>query len=332
MERLDAEVAEVEERRREPRRRDHLVDVECPRPLGGRALGVDAPAGPRTLDALDRAVERERAAAEGAVLEGVQVAGTRRGREGGVDGGVRVVRRAEDHPRGPREQRLGDLVGRVPLADHEDGLALERVGRAPAQVVVVRHELDPGGARRPPRLGHADGEDGEAAAVLAVARPDDEAAVLGTRRLPGAPVPRLDAAPLGERRVRRLDLRAEREVALAVHELGEQGGVLGDVGDEAVPVGPVVRVRVPRLDGVAADGRVQTLEEREVAEHPRGPLVAGEQRVLDAPAAQVVGELEPARARPDHDHRVLARREGPVAHRVRRRRASPSSRRYITCG
>ena len=106
-----AELAEVEQRRREAGSRDHLVDLEVDGPGGVVPLADDAPAVAEALDALDGEVERERPAAEARVLERLQVADADgRLRE---HGGLHRPRRAEDHL--PRPGRSPSAISKPEL-------------------------------------------------------------------------------------------------------------------------------------------------------------------------------------------------------------------------
>ncbi len=251
---------------------------------------MDPPAVGGLLDSIDRTVDDEAAAAETVVLEDLEVARARWGRNSGDDRGTHVVRRAENELRGPREERVGDLERRVALADDEDLLALERLRRATGQVVVVGHELDPR-CRWAPRVCHPDREDGDLAPIVAVRRPEHETAVLLPRRLPAAVVAGGNAGALRERDDRVVHLRAAREVVLAVHEFRDEGAMLRHVRDEAVPVVTVEGHRLAWDDREAPRRRVQPVEQGKAAEHPGGALVLGDERVADADPGELVGEL-----------------------------------------
>src|SRR5204863_5821769 len=130
-----------------------------------------------------------------------------------------------------------ELEPRVPLADDEDAFALITLGCVRRDV--VRRRFEPGD-RSDPRLGHADGEHADPAAVLAVRRLEHEARIVAPRRQPLAAVANADAAALGELGERRLHLETGRDVEGAVHELRCERLMLTLVAEEAVVVVPLV--------------------------------------------------------------------------------------------
>src|SRR5438309_1260051 len=70
---------------------------------------------------------------------------------------------------------------------------------------------------RTPWLSHADGEDRDPAAILAVARFENPAITIATRPSPPASVAHLEPGPLGERSEISLHLRPRRVIRGAVH-------------------------------------------------------------------------------------------------------------------
>ena len=165
------------------------------------------------LDRADRRVEHRHAAAEHVILVRLDVAGPHPDERARVDAQGGRRRRGEDDLARPRQQRAGQLEPRVLLAEDEHPLPGVRLDGL--DLAVVMGELDP---RRigNVRLGDADGKDEDAAAVLAVARFDDEGrapgALLDARPRPGAAVADGDSGALGERRQVRLHLRTRRKV------------------------------------------------------------------------------------------------------------------------
>jgi hypothetical protein len=114
--------------------------------------------------------------------------------------------RTEDDLSRPRQQAVGDLEAGVALSDDEDAATPVVLWRAAFDV--VRHLLDPED-RRLPGLGHADGEDGRPAPVLAVRGREHERSVVGAARpFPAAAVADADGHALGEGGQARLHLGA----------------------------------------------------------------------------------------------------------------------------
>ena len=245
------EVGQVEKRRPEAGRDEHVVGLERQlarprRPARRDPEGVAAP-----LDPLDGRVDDERAGpAAGVLVERVQVPG--------ADGqasdarGVHRARGREDELRGPREEPGRDLEARVALADDEDPAAAVVLGRA--RVHVVPRVLD-ARDRRLPGLGDADREHRGAAAVLAVGGLQHEPVLLAARRLPAAPVADLEPGPLGERGEAGLHLLPRRHVVRPVHQLWHEGARLGLVGEQAVVVVPLVLARAPARTARPASSR-----------------------------------------------------------------------------
>src|SRR5258708_36778758 len=87
---------------------------------------------------------------------------------------------------GPRQEGIGKLECGYLFADDEDPLA--RVGLRRSRVGVVRDVLHPGDVRLP-RLGDAEREQRDPAAVRAVGRPKREALAPAARTGPPLPVP-----------------------------------------------------------------------------------------------------------------------------------------------
>ena len=260
------------------------------------------------LDPLHREVDRARSPAQGRVLVRLEVADAHAGLRDHRR--LHGARRAEDDLPRPGQEPVGDLEGRVPLADDEDAPAA--VVLRLATVDVVRDLLDPRDGRAPGRR-HPEREDGRAAAVLAVARREHEAPVLvASRRLPRASVANLYGRPLGERGQALLHLRAGGNHERPVHERRDERLELGLIGDEAVVVVPLV------LAGAGLRGRVrlrpgeEALEDGVAPEHPAGRLVPRDDGVLDARAVR--GSSWPA-ARPGRCRRRRrgSRREGTAA-------------------
>ena len=203
-------------------------------------------------------------------------------------------------------------------------------------------ELHPD-TRRRERLGDTDRHDEGLRPVLAVGRLDREAAALAvvepSRPGPAAAVAHGDPRSLRESPEVLLHLGPGREVRGAIHDRGLQGACLVLVGQEAVPVVPLVGARPTRRRRVRLGPRQQPLEVRPAPEHATRGGILRDDRVLDPVPPQRVRDLESTRPRTDHDHRVRAGRERPgraghVPERLaaRSRRACAWSMRYITFG
>src|SRR5919106_5157738 len=318
--RADAEPGEVAERRREPGRRDHLVDLDLEGAVPRRAAARHTPTRTRPLDPLERHVERERAAAQARVLVGLQVAHADGGERD--HGGLNRTRRAEDYLARPGEKPVRGLEAGVPLADDEDALSLVLLPRP--RLGVMRNVLDPRD-RRLPGSRDADRKDGGAAAVLAGGRHERQApVVLPSGRLPAAAVTHTRARPLGEGRETALHLLARGHHERPVHQLWDERAMLVLLGEEAVVVVPLVLARAAVGGRVRLRPREQALVDRRPAEHPSRLVVRREQGVLDPEAGEAVARLEAAGSAPDDDDRIVAGREGLVRH------SSRSLRRRVT--
>src|SRR4051794_23436583 len=330
--RREPEAGQIAQRGLEARRSDHVVHRELERALRGRAVQDEPETAVPTLDALDHHVDHVGAGrAANVLLVGAQVAQPERRERERPD--LDRPWRAEDDRARPGQEALRELEARVPLADDEDvaaGVALRR-----ERVDVVRRVLEPGDLR-PPRLRHPEREDGRAAAVLAVRRLQHEARAVVARRLPGAAVADAQRRTLREGREARLHLRPRRQVVGAVHQRRHERLQLRLVGQEAVVVVPLVLAGGPLGRRVGLRPGDQALVDREPPEHPARLLVAGNDGVLYAEAAQEVRGLKPAGAAADDDDVVVAGRRGPLygcqSSVPRRRRASTRSRRSINCG
>src|SRR5258708_18516896 len=210
---------------------------------------------------------------------------------------------------GPRQEGIGKLECGYLFADDEDPLA--RVGLRRSRVGVVRDVLHPGDVRLP-RLGDAEGEHGDRAAVRAVGRLEREAIALALRTGPSRAIPDLHAGVGRERGEVLLHLGARREVRRAVHQAGLDRAQAVLFADERVPVVALVVARATLFGRERLRPRQEALEEWPAAEHAAWRGIGGDDRVLDAGARQRVAELQPARAAADDDDRVFAGRERAV--------------------
>ena len=165
------------------------------------------------------------------------------------------------------------------------------------------------------RLGDADGQDEDAAAVLAVARFDDEdrapGVLLHARPGPRAAVADCDPGTLGECGQVGLHLRARREVRAAVHELRLERLRRRLPREQAVPVVPLVRARTALDRGVRLRPRQEPLEVRPTPEHPARRRVLGDHRVVDPLLREGVSHLDAARAAADDHDGIRPRRKRP---------------------
>ena len=165
----DAERRQVAQRAGEAGRGDDLVGLEAHRQPVVAPLQVDPQAARHLDDPLDRGRQDVDAAAEGRVLERLDVAGPDADERAGLDRRLGRRRRGERDPAGPLEEARRQLEAGVLLAEDEQALPGVRLGRA--GVGVVDGQLD-AGRRGAVRLGDADGQDQVPAAILAVARDD----------------------------------------------------------------------------------------------------------------------------------------------------------------
>ena len=172
---------------------------------------------------------------------------------------------------------------------------------------------DPG---RRERLGHADRDDQDAAAIGAIGRLDLEPVAVGrldaARRRPAAAVADGDVRAFREGDEVGLHLRPGREVRAAVHQPRLEGPRRRVLGQQAVPVVALVGARSARDRRVRLGPRQQTLEERPAAEHAARRRIGRDDRVLDAERAQRRRDLERTGPAADDERRVVARREGRV--------------------
>ena len=306
--RAHAQLAKVEQRRREAGSGDHVVDLELDVARPRRALADDVPALADSLEAIDGEVEGEGAAAERVVLERLEVAH--------ADGRLRQHARQHgpggsehDLPR-PGQEPVGDLEGRVALPDHEDApsAVLLRV----AGVDVVRDAVDARDGREPGRR-HPEREDRRPARVLAVGGRQHEPAVVGApRRLPRAAVANRHRDLLGEGGEAGLHLGPRGNDVRAVHERRDERLMLGLVRDEAVVVVPLVLARARLGRRVRLRPREQALEDRKLPEHASRRVVPRDGRAVDAEPREAVARLQAAGPASDHDDGVVARRKRTV--------------------
>ena len=166
VDRLHAEVGEIQQRRPEAGRGDHVVGLEHEIAGLRRAVSTMHPEAVRVaLDPLDRRVERERArrrvprprAAAGSGREPRRARAPRsapaaasRARSAAPRGAARPRSRSPEFRLPITKTRLSAYCARLPARD------------------VVRRPARSRGSSRLPRLGHADREHGRLAAVLAV--------------------------------------------------------------------------------------------------------------------------------------------------------------------
>jgi hypothetical protein len=173
----------------------------------------------------------------------------------------------------------------------------------------VRRRFEPGN-RRDPRLGHADREHADAAAVFAVRSAEHEARIVAAHRQPLAVVANTNAPAHGELDERGLHLVAGRNVEGAVHELRGERLMLALVADEAVVVVPLVLARASLERRVRLRPADQALVDREAPEHTARRRVAREHRAPGDPrAGEAVRRLQSARPASHQDDVVLAGRE-----------------------
>src|SRR4051794_6267469 len=121
-----------------------------------------------------------------------------------------------------------------------------------------------------PRVGDADREDADAAAVLAVRRLELQPGVVALGRQPFAAVANADVSASGELDERCLHLGASGDVERAVHEFRHQGLMLALDADEAVVVVPFVLARAALERRVRLRPADQALVDGEAPEHAAG--------------------------------------------------------------
>ena len=305
----DVELGERLERRPEPGRDDHRVGVELELARPGRACRVHAEAPVRPLDPLDRRVDDVRAEAAAHVLViGLEIPDAER-RQRQYSGLHRPRRDERDLPR-PGEQSVRQLEARVALADDDHALAVVVGGLARVDVVTSSFGA---GNRRQPGLRDAEREHGDLAPIVAFRGLEHQPVGGSAHALELAAVADAQGRSLDVSPERRLHLLAPGNVEAAVHEHRHQPAVLRLVAQQRVVVVPLVFGRLAldrRLRLRPAD---QPLEDWEAAEHPRGFLVARDDREPpDTRAREAVRGLEAARTAADDHDVVVARWEGPV--------------------
>src|SRR2546423_7108636 len=205
----DAELWQIQRWAREPSRRDNVVDLE--QELGS-AVGlscVHEERRSRALDTLDRRVEHDDAAGEDVVLVGLNVPGAYSDERPRVDRKLCRRRGREDDLPGPLQEPRRELEAGILFADDEH--AAPGVGLGRTRLGVMRRVLN-AWYLRTPWLSHADGEDRDPAAILAVARLENPAIAIATRPSPPASVAHLEPGPLGERSEISLHLRPRRVI------------------------------------------------------------------------------------------------------------------------
>ena len=329
---------QVEERRPEAGRRDHVVHLQDDR----ARLVVPLPTmrQPRSSSRSARRPGRARRCRPPG-LRPRRAAGSGRGRRPARSRTLHRPRRDEDHLPRPGNQPVGELEAGVPLADHEDAAA-SVVLRAGACLRVVRHVLDAGdratstGSSRRSRRPRA-------AAVLAVGGDEDEPAVfIAPGRLPAAAVADADAGPAG----RTPPGRAPSPARAAPSTSGPRSRGRG----RDAPARRRSRLlwsyhsyaRVPGRTGASGFDHESS---RWKIGHQRNipPGVSSRERTACSIAepGEAVARLQAARAAPDDDDRdsppadTAARPEPPSARYARRscrRRVTVRSIRYVTFG
>ena len=252
------------------------------------AARVDSQACGTSLDALDGGVEDEDAAAEHGILPGLEVACAH------PPEGVQVHRElsrpwgGQDDGACPVQQTAGKLEAGVLLADDEEALA--RIAGRIARVDVVGCELDAWRLGQE-RLGDTDREDDDAAPVRAGGGVQDVVVAIASGTLPGRLVADAQSGAHGEAGDACLHLRARRELRGAVHERRHDRAMLGFEGHQAVPVIPLVGLRIVAQPDMRLGPRKEALEEGKVPEHAPRPRVRRDDGVVDAEAREVVGGL-----------------------------------------
>src|SRR3989440_1840453 len=304
-----AELGQIQDRAREPGRRDHILDLEdeLGRAVGFARVHAERLAGP--FDALDRCVEDDDSAGENVVLVRLHVSRADSDERTSVDRELRGGRRREDDLPGPLQEPGRELEARMLLADDED--APSGVGLGGARLRVVWHVLD-AGYLRTPGLRDADREDGDLAAILAVTRLEHPAIAVAPRSGPAAAVAHRNAGAGGEGLEVPLHLGPGWVVRSAVHHLAHQRAAVLLFGQKAVPVVALV-LAGPLLEGrIGLCPRKQALEEGPLAEHPARALIGRNDRVLHTEDAERVADLETPGTAADDNDRILAGRVGLV--------------------